>query len=81
MSSSKKTERQAASPEQIEQTEQDPAVERGERIDSAKEIARSGKSSGKVEGATPKNDSAKSDSAKSDSAKSDSPKKETSKNE
>ncbi len=35
----------------VEQTEQDPAVERGERIHTGKQIARGGKSKGKVPGA------------------------------
>lgn len=39
------------SPETVEQTEQDPAVERGERIHTGKEIARSGKELGEVPGA------------------------------
>lgn len=37
--------------ESVEKTEQDPAVERGERINSGKQIARSGKEQGKVPGA------------------------------
>ncbi len=35
----------------VEKTEQDPAVERGERLQSGKEIARSGKTTGAVPGA------------------------------
>lgn len=35
----------------VEQTEKDPAVERGERIETGKQIARSGKKHGKVPGA------------------------------
>lgn len=37
--------------ETVEKTEQEPAVERGERLQAGKQIARSGKSDGKVPGA------------------------------
>ena len=38
-------------PASVEQTELDPAVERGERIDTGKQIARAGKTNGPVPGA------------------------------
>ncbi len=44
--------KKAPSKETVERTEQDPAVERGERIDAGKQIARAGKSEGDVAGAT-----------------------------
>lgn len=36
---------------EVEQMEKDPAVERGERIQTGKQIARSGKDQGRVPGA------------------------------
>ncbi len=50
-SSAKKPSPKTPSPESVERTEQDPAVERGERIHTGKQIARSGKNEGKVSGA------------------------------
>jgi hypothetical protein len=40
------------SPNQNQEVAEEPAVERGERMSSAKAIARGGKSTGKVPGAT-----------------------------
>ncbi len=43
----------APSPSETEKTERDPAVERGERLQSGKDIARGGKERGPVPGASP----------------------------
>ena len=40
-------------PEHVELLEEDPAVERGERLHTSKTIARGGKTDGAVPGATP----------------------------
>ncbi len=45
--------RQSAERRQAEALETDPAVERGERLRTGKDIAREGKSEGFVPGATP----------------------------
>ena len=49
--SAKNSSEKTPSRETVEKTEEDPAVERGERLQAGKQIARSGKSEGKVPGA------------------------------
>lgn len=49
--SEKQPSKKTPSKETVERTEEDPAVERGDRIHTGKQIARSGKSQGKVPGA------------------------------